>query len=61
MQGLLQHVKCSGEPAWAYEDYEDAFGDDSFDLSNPKIWGTREGKEIFELELAERLFDHRTS
>jgi len=41
--------------------YEDAFGDDSFDLSNPKIWGTREGKEIFELELAERLFDHRTS
>ena len=58
MQGLFKYMKGIGEPAWTYEDYDDAFGDGS-DLSNHKIWGTREGKELFELALADRLFDHR--
>jgi hypothetical protein len=58
MRGLFKHMKGSGEPAWTYEDYDNAFGDGA-DLSNPKIWGTREGKELFELALADRLFDHR--
>lgn len=35
-------MKGPGEPAWTYEDYEDAFGD-GCDLSNDRIWGTREG------------------
>jgi len=60
MQGLFKHMKGAGEPAWTYEDYDDAFGDGS-NLSNPRIWGTREGKEHFELALADRLFDHRIS
>ncbi|KAM6498894.1 hypothetical protein JOM56_006842 [Amanita muscaria] len=58
MQGLFKHMKGAGEPAWTYEDYDDAFGD-GFNLSNPRIWGTREGKERFELALVDRLFDHR--
>jgi len=58
MQGLSKYVKGTGEPAWTYEDYDDAFGDGS-NLSNHRIWGTREGKERFELALADRLFDHR--
>lgn len=59
MQGLLKYMKGAGELAsWTYEDYDDAFGDGS-DLSNHRIWGTREGKERFELALADRLFDHR--
>jgi hypothetical protein len=58
MQGLFEHMKGAGEPAWTYEDYDDAFGD-GCDLSNHRIWGTREGKERFELALADRLFDHR--
>ena len=53
-------MKGAGKPAWTYEDYDDAFGDGS-NLSNPRIWGTREGKERFELALADRLFDHRIS
>ena len=56
MQGLLKHMKGAGESAWTYEDYNDAFGDGN--LSNHRIWGTREGKERFELALADRLFDH---
>jgi hypothetical protein len=56
MQSLLKHMKGAGE---TYEDYDDAFGDGSFDLSNVKIWGTEEGKKLFELALADRLFDHR--
>ncbi|KAI9456444.1 hypothetical protein HD554DRAFT_2237632 [Boletus coccyginus] len=60
MQGLFKHMKGAGEPAWTYEDNDDAFGDGS-NLSNPRIWGTREGKELFELALADRLFDHRIS
>ncbi|KAF8963428.1 hypothetical protein BDZ97DRAFT_1820866 [Flammula alnicola] len=51
-------MQGAGEPAWTYEDYEDAFGDGS-NLSDPRIWGTREGKERFELALADRLFDHK--
>lgn len=58
-QGLLKHMKGPGEPAWSYEDCEDAFGD--LNLSNMNIWGTREGKERLELALADRLFDHRTA
>jgi hypothetical protein len=58
MQGLFKYMKGAGEPAWTYEDYDDAFGDGS-NLSNHRIWGTREGKERFELALADRLFDHR--
>ena len=61
MQGLLKHMKGAGESAWSYEDYDDAFGDHSFNLSNMNIWGTREGKERLELALADRLFDHRMS
>ena len=59
MQCLFKYIKGTGEPAvWTYEDYDDAFGDGS-DLSNHRIWGTKEGTERFELELADRLFDHR--
>ena len=61
MQGLLKHMKGAAESAWSYEDYDDAFGDHSFNLSNMNIWGTREGKERLELALADRLFDHRMS
>lgn len=57
MQGLFKHMKGAGELAWTYEDYDDAFGDGN--LSNHWIWGTREGKERFELALADRLFDNR--
>ncbi|KAI9512899.1 hypothetical protein F5148DRAFT_654946 [Russula earlei] len=41
----LDHMKGAGELAWAYEDYDDAFGD-GCNLSN---WGTREGKDRLEL------------
>ncbi len=58
MQGLFKYMKGVGEPAWTYEDYDDSFGDGS-NLPNHRIWGTREGKERFELALADRLFDHR--
>ncbi|KAH9983477.1 hypothetical protein BJV74DRAFT_618872 [Russula compacta] len=51
-------MKGAGEPAWTYEDHGEAFGD-GFNLSNHKIWGTREEKERFEFALADRLFDHR--
>ncbi|KAF9223221.1 hypothetical protein BS17DRAFT_754125 [Gyrodon lividus] len=61
MQGLFKHMKGASEPVWSYEDHFDAFGDGAFNLSNPKIWGTGEGKERFELALADRLFDHRMS
>lgn len=60
-QGLFKYMKGTGEPAWSSEDYDDAFGDHSFNLSNMNIWGTREGKERLELALADRLFDHGIS
>ena len=56
LQCLLKHVKGSGEQQW---DYARTFGIGSFDLSNEAVWGTEEGKERLELELEERLFDHR--
>ena len=61
MQGLFKHMKGAGESAWSYEDYDNAFGDHSFNLSNMNTWGTREGKERLELALADRLFYHRLS
>ncbi len=54
-------MKGAGEVGWTYEDYDDAFDDGSFNLSNFKIWGTKEGKQRLELALADRLFDHRIS
>ena len=54
-------MKGAGESVWSYEDYDDAFGDGSFNLSNMNIWGTWEGKERLELALADRLFDHQMS
>jgi len=59
MQGLFKHMKGAGKVEWTYEGYDDAFGDDSVNLSNDKIWGTEEGKRRLELALADRLFDHR--
>ena len=59
MQGIFKHMRGESEPAWTYEDYDNAFGEGSFNISNPKIWGTREGKERFELALTDRLLDHR--
>ncbi|KAF8274407.1 hypothetical protein EI94DRAFT_1653123 [Lactarius quietus] len=61
MQGLFKHMKGADQVGWTYEDYDDAFGDGSFNLSNLKIWGTEEGGKHFELALADRLFDHRVS
>jgi hypothetical protein len=56
MQGLFEHMKGTGELGWTYEDFDDTFHDGNFNLSNPKLWGTREGKERFELALSDRLF-----
>ena len=61
MQGLLKHMKGAGEVGWMYEDYDDAFGDGSFNLSNIKAWGSEERKTLFELSLADRKLDHRIS
>ncbi|KAK2462179.1 hypothetical protein APHAL10511_005811 [Amanita phalloides] len=58
LQGVLKHIKGAGEPTW---DYEEAFGDGSFDLSNQDIWGNAEGKERLELEFADRLFEHQVA
>ncbi|PPQ99202.1 hypothetical protein CVT26_014125 [Gymnopilus dilepis] len=55
-QGLLSHVKGTGESEWSFEEVEDVF-EDRFDMSNRKLWDTREGKEILESALADRLFD----
>ena len=52
-------MKGSDEPVWTYEDYEDAFDGGSVNLSKLEVWGTGEGKERFELALADRLLDHR--
>ncbi|KAJ3497570.1 hypothetical protein NLJ89_g10332 [Agrocybe chaxingu] len=61
MQGIFKHMRGVGEPEWKYEDYDDVFRDGSFDLTNPKIWETREGKQGFELALADRLHTHRVA
>lgn len=59
MQCILKHMKGSDEPVWTYEEYDDAFDGGSVNLSKLDIWGTGEGKERFELALADRLLDHR--
>ena len=59
MQGLFKHMKGASESTWSYEDYDNAFGDGSFNLSNMNVWGTTEGKERLELALADRLFNHQ--
>jgi len=56
LQGVLKHMKGAGELTW---DYEDNLGDGASDLSRYEIWGGIEGQERLELELADRLFDHR--
>ncbi|KAH8984125.1 hypothetical protein EDB92DRAFT_1502550 [Lactarius akahatsu] len=61
MQGIFKHMKGAGEVSWSCEDVDDASGDGSLKLSNPKIWGTEEGRKRFELALSDRLFDHRIS
>jgi hypothetical protein len=58
-QGFLKHAKGSAEPPWTYEDREDAFDGGPVDLPKLDIWGAGEGKELFELALADRLLDHR--
>ncbi len=52
LQGLLKHVKGCGERHWD-------FLSGALDLSDGTMWGTDEGKERLELELDNRLFDHR--
>ncbi len=56
LQGLLKHVKGAGERRW---DYAQTFGAGCFDLSECAVWGTEEAKERLELELENRLFEHR--
>ncbi|KAI9439241.1 hypothetical protein H4582DRAFT_2075902 [Lactarius indigo] len=61
MQGIFKHMKGAVEARWSCEDFDDAFGDGSFKLSNPKIWGTEKGRKQFGLALSDRLFDYRIS
>jgi len=57
MQGIFKHMKGAGEPGWTSQDDDKTFGEGS-NLSNPKVWNTKKGKERFELVLVDRLFDH---
>jgi hypothetical protein len=57
-QGVLKHMKGVGEPTWNYEDNLSA---GAFDLSRHEIWGNIEGQQRLELELADRLFEHRVA
>jgi hypothetical protein len=59
MQGIFKYMKGAGELEWKSRGYDDAFGEGSFNLSNPQSWNTKEGKERLELALLDRLFDHR--
>ncbi|KAI0360629.1 hypothetical protein OH77DRAFT_1392868 [Trametes cingulata] len=52
LQGLLKHVKGRGERHWD-------FGCGALDLSDSRVWGTKEGKERLEVELENRLWEHR--
>ncbi|KAI0674355.1 hypothetical protein C8Q78DRAFT_1067406 [Trametes maxima] len=52
LQGLLKHVKGHGERHWD-------FGAGALDLSDMDVWGTAEGKERLEVELENRLCEHR--
>ncbi|KAF8238239.1 hypothetical protein L208DRAFT_1497741 [Tricholoma matsutake] len=58
LQGVLKHIKGAGEPTW---DHEDVFGDGGFDLSRQEVWGSTKGKEQLELEIFDRLFEHKVS
>lgn len=58
LQGVLKYIKGAGEPTW---DHEDVFGDGGFDLSRQEVWGSTEGKERLELEIFDRLFEHKVS
>jgi len=58
LQCVLKHMKGVGELTW---DYEDNLSDGGFDLSRENIWSNAEGKERLELELADRLFEHRVA
>ena len=51
---MLKNVKGVGEPTWDYE-LESSEGG-KFDLSRHDVWGSEEGKERLEVELANRLF-----
>ena len=57
MQCLFKYVIGTRERGWRWEGCEDAF--DALDLSNSGVWGNREGKELLEVTLADRLFDTR--
>jgi hypothetical protein len=61
MQGIFKHMRGEGEVERTDEDEdpEDALGEGTFSLSNPRIWGTTEGRRLFELELTDRLFYHQ--
>lgn len=55
-QCVLKNVKGVGEPTW---DYYDSEGAGNFDLSRSDVWGSEEGKERLEVELANRLFERQ--
>ncbi|KAF8481646.1 hypothetical protein DFH94DRAFT_691292 [Russula ochroleuca] len=59
MQCLFKFVIGPVEREWSWDECEVAL--DAFDLSDTGVWGTREGKELLEVMLADRLFDHRLS
>ena len=59
MQGVLKHLKSPEEPAWTWIDWDNTFGEGDFDLTQPKLWQTRQGKAALEALLADRLFEHR--
>ena len=60
-QCILKHMRGEGEVERTDEDedYEDALGEGTLSLSNPRIWGTAEGKRLLELELEDLLFYHQ--
>jgi hypothetical protein len=51
-------MKGLGESTW---DHEGNLSAGAFDLSRNEVWSNAEGKERLELELADRLFDHRVA
>lgn len=42
-------------------DHKDNLGGGAFDLLRHNIWGSIEGQERLELELADKSFDHRVA
>ncbi|KAG6878772.1 hypothetical protein C0993_008071 [Termitomyces sp. T159_Od127] len=52
LQAVLKNMKGAGEPSW---DYEDALGGGRMDLSRMDIWGSEDGREHLEFELAHRF------